>query len=136
MFLKIQSWHTTNCPCRLWKNYTNCTIILSGPKYVNISSILQIFTFVQIFHFSYYFSSILELSLLNLTVFKETRNLVSGIKYISKDFFMIFVAFYLLFPFLYWHQLAQIYMYQQLSFNCKALIYASNINTKTWVRQC
>ena len=139
MFLKIQLWLTTNCPCRLWKNYANCTHYihlteLNGPKHVNTSSTLQFFTFVQIFHFSKHFLSISELSLVNLTVFKETRNLVSdnfgklGIEYISKIFFMIFVTFYLLFLFLYWHQLVQIYLYQQLSFNCKALIYTNKIN--------
>ena len=39
-----------------------------------------------------------------------------GIKYISKNIFKIFVTFCLLFPFLYWHQLSQIYTYQHLCF--------------------
>ena len=48
-----------------------------------------------------------------------------GIKYISENVFMIFVTFCLLFSFLYIHKLVQIYMYQQLSFDCKTLIYAA-----------
>ena len=72
-----------------------------------------------------------------MEVFKETRNLMSdhfgklGIKYIFKNIFMIFVTFCLLFSFLYWQQLAQIYTYQQLSFNCKTF----PLIVKTIIRQ-
>ena len=54
-----------------------------------------------------------------------------SIKYISKNIVMIFVTFCLLFPFLSWHQLAQIYTYQQLSFNCKTF----PLIVKTIIRQ-
>ena len=74
-----------------------------------------------------------EFKLVSLTVFKEAWKLVSnhfgklGIKYIPENI-MIFLTLYLLFPFLNWHQLAQIYMYIKLSFNCKVLIYANKNN--------